>query len=110
MNIEDARRIVDERIVKRLSENPKGAKDIGKTIAIEITGEWGGRWVVDCAKDPAAVIESADSKAHATITLDSKAFEKMISGDLSPHMAFMAGQIKVDGDLGAAVKFGQFLM
>ena len=110
MDIEEARRIVDERIAKRLLENPEGAKGIGKAVALEITGEFRGRWLVDCVSSPAKVVESDDGSAETTISLDSGALEKIISGELTPPAAFMSGQIRVDGDLGAAVRLGQLLM
>lgn len=109
MNMEELRRVVDERIVKRLEAKPEEARDIGKAVALEVTGELTGRWVVDCSIEPATVRES-DEEAVTTITLDSTALESMLKGELSPPAAFMSGQIKVDGDLGAAVKLGQFLM
>jgi putative sterol carrier protein len=101
--------VVDERIVKRLEARPDEARNIGKAVALEVTGELTGRWVVDCSKNPASVRES-DEAAATTITLDAVALESMLRGELSPPAAFMSGQIKVDGDLSAAVKLGQFLM
>lgn len=109
MTIDELRRIVDERIVKKLMAKPEEARNIGKAVALVVTGELTGRWVVDCSTDPASVRES-DESAATTITLDSTALENMLKGELSPPAAFMSGQIKVDGDLGAAVKLGQFLM
>ncbi len=110
MNIEEARRIVAERITSRLNDDPQRAADIGKAVALEVTGEFTGRWVVDCREVPAMVRETEDGDAEATIRLDSKALEGMLSGDISPAQAFMSGSIKVDGDLGAAVRLGQLLM
>lgn len=109
MTIEEARRAIDERIVKRLEANPEGAKEVGTTVALEVTGEVTGRWVVDCTKSPVSVTESDDA-AKATIMLDATALEGILSGEISPQAAFMSGSIKVDGDLGAALRLGQFLM
>jgi len=109
MTIEELRRIVDQRITKRLEARPEDARNIGKAVALKVTGELVGRWVVDCSSDPASVRES-DEEAATTITMDCAALEGMLKGELSPPAAFMAGRIKVDGDLGAAVRLGQFLM
>jgi len=110
MNIEEARRIVAERITSRLDDDPQRAAEIGKAVALEITGEFTGRWVVDCRRSPANVRETEGGDAEATITLDSKALEGIVAGEISPAQAFMSGSIKVEGDLGAAVRLGQFLM
>ena len=36
-------------------------------------------------------------------------FQEMFAGDLDPTAAFMTGKIKLDGDMGVAMKLGQLL-
>lgn len=36
-------------------------------------------------------------------------FGDMIRGDLQPTMAFMQGKMRVDGDMGLAMKLGQLV-
>ena len=104
-----AKEIVETKVAKRLSENPEKAKSIGQAVAIVLTGEGGGRWIVDCAKDPAEIKEDKNAPATTTISMEASDFEKMASGELNPQMAFMAGKVKVEGSLGTAIKFGQLL-
>ena len=36
-------------------------------------------------------------------------FHEMFEGELDPTAAFMTGKIKIDGDMGVAMKLGQLL-
>jgi putative sterol carrier protein len=48
---------------------------------------------------------SNDNKdADCTIGLSLADLESMMAGDLAPTTAFMAGKLKVDGDMGVAMK------
>lgn len=54
------------------------------------------------------VVES-DDDADLTLTAPVDVFEDMINGDLSGASAFMSGKLKVDGDMGLAMKLGSLL-
>ncbi len=101
--------IIEVKIAKRLKERPEDAKGIGVPVAINLTGEDAGRWIIDCSTNPAEVRADAVTKAQMTITMDGADFAKMASGELNPQMAFLAGKVKVDGNLGLAIKLGQLL-
>ncbi len=103
-------RILEERVLRKLVADPEGAATVGKAVAIEVQGEGGGRWVVDCAQRPPLLQRSADAAAAASIRMDVAAFEGLISGCLSPQAAFLNGKVRVDGDLGAAVRLGSLLI
>ncbi|MEM7743688.1 MAG: SCP2 sterol-binding domain-containing protein [Pseudomonadota bacterium] len=57
--------------------------------------------------DGAATAE--DGPADCTVTASIDTFEEMFAGDLDPTAAFMTGKIKIDGDMGVAMKLGQIL-
>jgi putative sterol carrier protein len=42
--------------------------------------------------------------ADCTISADLETFKAMFDGELSPTGAFMSGRIKIDGDMGVAMK------
>lgn len=50
-----------------------------------------------------------DSEADCTLTADPDVFEGILSGDMNPTSAFMTGKLKVDGDMGMALKLGALL-
>ncbi|MBM9594549.1 SCP2 sterol-binding domain-containing protein [Roseitranquillus sediminis] len=52
---------------------------------------------------------AGDGDAEVTLTADAETFRQIINGDLDPTAAFMQGRLKVDGDMGAAMKLGAAL-
>ncbi|SET79899.1 SCP2 sterol-binding domain-containing protein [Oceanicella actignis] len=50
-----------------------------------------------------------DSDADCTIRADAETFKAMVSGDLNPTSAFMAGKLSVDGDMSKAMALGSVL-
>lgn len=101
--------IIEVKIAKRLKERAADAKEIGAVIAIELTGEGAGRWVIDCTKEPAIVKQDPATAAQMTIIMEGPDLIKMVEGEITPQMAFLTGKVKVDGNLGLAIKLGQLL-
>lgn len=50
-----------------------------------------------------------DDEADVTLSADAETFEQILSGDLDPTAAFMGGRLKVDGDMGAAMRLAAVL-
>lgn len=50
------------------------------------------------------VVSNEEHNASCTIKLSLENFDKMLSGNLNPMMAFMGGKMKIDGDKGVAMK------
>ncbi|MBC6437750.1 MAG: SCP2 sterol-binding domain-containing protein [Rhodobacteraceae bacterium] len=48
-------------------------------------------------------------KADVTMTADADTFHNILSGDMNPTAAFMGGRMKIDGDMGAAMRLGSVL-
>ncbi|MDW4496986.1 SCP2 sterol-binding domain-containing protein [Sulfitobacter sp. D35] len=84
-----------------LNEKLAGA-DIGGTAKFDIEGE--GSVMMD---DSGA--RAADEPADVTLTADSETFQSILSGDTNPTSAFMTGKLKVDGDMGLAMKLASIL-
>ena len=45
-----------------------------------------------------------DLEADCTITVSTEVLGKLKDGELNPMMAVMGGQVKIDGDMGLAMK------
>jgi putative sterol carrier protein len=45
-----------------------------------------------------------DLESDCTITVSTEVLEKLRDGAINPMMAVMGGQIKIDGDMGLAIK------
>lgn len=54
-------------------------------------------------------VTESDEDADVTLTAPADVFEDLLNGDLSGAAAFMTGKLKVDGDMGLAMKLGQLL-
>lgn len=78
-------------------------------IQVELTGEGGGKWLIDATKNPPILTAGESASAVSTISMDIELFRKILQKETQAPMAFMTGQIKVAGSLGTAIKFGQIL-
>lgn len=46
----------------------------------------------------------ADDDTEVTLTADAETFREILDGSLDPTTAFMTGRLKLDGDMGQAMK------
>ncbi|MEM7644242.1 MAG: SCP2 sterol-binding domain-containing protein [Pseudomonadota bacterium] len=53
-----------------------------------------------------AGVRAEDGDADCTMTADADTFQGILEGDVNPTAAFMSGKLKVDGDMGQAMKLG----
>lgn len=53
--------------------------------------------------------ENGNEPAEITLKLSEENFSKLLKGELNATMAFMMGQIKVEGQLGLAMKLQEIL-
>ncbi len=52
---------------------------------------------------------AGDDDADVTLTASAETFRGMIEGNVNPTMAFMSGQLKIDGDMSLAMKLAAVL-
>lgn len=50
-----------------------------------------------------------DDDADVTMIADADTFRAILEGELNPTAAFMTGKLKVEGDMGAAMRLGSVL-
>lgn len=51
----------------------------------------------------------SEEDAECTMTADAETFQGILEGDVNATAAFMSGKLKVDGDMGEAMKLGSVL-
>lgn len=54
-------------------------------------------------------VRESDDDADVTLTADVDTFQSILAGELNATSAFMTGKLKVDGDMGVAMKLGAVL-
>jgi putative sterol carrier protein len=55
------------------------------------------------------VVSNEDKDAECTIRVTIENFSKMLAGDLDATLAFMTGRLKVEGNMGVAMKLSSVL-
>ena len=79
-----------------------GDTNFGGTAKFVITDE--GSVIID--SQGARV---SDDPADVTLSADAETFQDIMSGDLNPTSAFMTGKLKIDGDMGMAMKLASHM-
>lgn len=92
--------IVNEAVVV-LNEKLAGS-DFDGTAKFDIEGE--GTVMMD---ENGA--RAADEEADVTLSADAETFQSILEGDTNPTSAFMSGKLKIDGDMGMAMKLAAVL-
>lgn len=52
---------------------------------------------------------AGDEAADVTLSADAETFQAILEGETNPTSAFMSGKLKVDGDMGLAMKLASVL-
>ncbi len=92
--------IVNEAVVV-LNEKLAGANFDG-TAKFDIEGE-------GCVMMDSDGARAADEPADVTLSADADTFKEILDGETNPTSAFMTGKLKVDGDMGMAMKLAAVL-
>ncbi len=99
--------IFENEIPKNLESNKDKVASLNATYKFNVTGDNGGVWRVKLGPD--AAVEAGEGDAQCTITVGDEDFVNIVGGKLNPQMAFMSGKLKVQGDMGLAMKLGNVL-
>ncbi|MCL4297902.1 MAG: SCP2 sterol-binding domain-containing protein [Anaerolineae bacterium] len=84
---------------------PEKAANLNATIQLELTGEGGGDWVLKIASGTIAVTPGRTSTPNLTLTMAATDYIALSRGEANPVNLFMAGKIKLQGDMTLAMKF-----
>ena len=89
---------------------PEVLEKTAATFQFEVTGDDAGTWFLDLKNAPGKAGKGKpDFTPDATLTMDSKDFFSMMSGQLKPANAFLGGKLKINGDMRKALKMEKLL-
>lgn len=99
----------EEKMPKNLEERKETLSGINAIYEFQLSGPEGGTWTLDLCTPGGQVKSGSSGNANCTIAISDENFVKLIGGQLNPQMAFMTGKIKVQGNVGLALKLQKIL-
>ena len=84
-------------------------KGMNAVYQFDLSGDNGGVFHVKVADEVAEVVREAAEDANITITMSADDFDSLLEGKLNATSAFMAGKLKVKGDMSLAMKLQSLL-
>ena len=78
-------------------------------VQFDLSGDGGGQYYLHIADGTCSVEEGKSDNPKATILMEASDFVAMSTGQLNAMSAFMAGKIKVQGDLSTVMQMQSIL-
>ena len=93
-------------IKKRVEDEADPSKLAGMdaVFQFDVTGDDPGIFHAKVAGEKAEIVEAAHDNPNVTITMDVDDLAKLVAGELNATSAFMAGKLKIKGDMALAMK------
>jgi putative sterol carrier protein len=89
-----------QKVFEQFKEKAENAIPLGGTLKFMVDENA----VFIDGKGEQNTVSMDDLEADCTITVSTEVLEKLRDGELNPMMAVMGGQVKIDGDMGLAMK------
>ncbi len=101
--------VFERHLPARLQAKPDVVAKINAVYQFNTTGPEGGAWSVDCTALGGKITAGTAPNARCTVAATDKDFLAIVNGKLNPQMAFMSGKLRIQGDMGLAMKLQQIL-
>lgn len=83
---------------------PDNAAGLNAVLQLDISGNGGGQWHMVVADKQLTIREGVAPNPNMTLKMESVDYLAMINGEANPMQMFMAGKVKVGGDISLALK------
>lgn len=97
-----------DELIAKMNANPEHIKD-EKDRVFQINLEESGILQIVLSAGQVSVVDGAVHEPQVTLKTSDKNFSKLLKDDLNTTMAFMTGGLKVDGNLGLAMKLQEIV-
>lgn len=96
------------KVERKLKERSAEFTELGAVYKFILKGPDGGTWIVDLRQESFGVRE-AEEEAQCTFKASDKNFISLVTGKIRPESALLTGKVKLAGDIGLAMKFGELI-
>jgi putative sterol carrier protein len=106
------REIFEKHFPERIAGKQDLANEVNATYQFKLEGEgdMGGQWALHMLAEKApSITEGETAEAKVTITMAGSDFVDMVTGQQNSQMLFMTGKLKVQGDIGLALKLQRII-
>ncbi len=101
----DIKKLFNEELPAAIQKNPEKAVAIGAKYQLNIAGDGGGQWYIDCSATGPKCEAGTPGGADCTIEVAEADFQKLVENPQANGMAlFFAGKLKVSGNQMLAMK------
>ncbi len=109
MPVTSVKDVFERHIPAKLQAKPDVVSKINAVYQFNISGPGGGSWSVDCTHPGGRVQAGTAATPRCTVAAVDQDFLNIVNGKLNAQMAFMSGKLKIQGDMGLALKLQQIL-
>ncbi len=101
--------VFERHMPERLRSKPDLVEKINAVYQFNISGPSGGQWSVDCTQAGGTIVPGQAAAPKCTVTCSDGDFLSIVNRKMNAQMAFMSGKLKIQGDMGLAMKLQQIL-
>jgi hypothetical protein len=101
--------VFERHMPEKLRSKPDVVSKINAVYQFNISGPGGGQWSVDCTRPGGLIASGVAAAPKCTVAATDADFLAIVNGKMNAQMAFMSGKLKIQGDMGLAMKLQQIL-
>ncbi len=109
MAAETVKDVFEKHMPEKLKAKPDLVTKINAVYQFNISGPGGGQWQVDCTQPGGAISAGVAAAPKCTVAATDADFLAIVNGKMNAQMAFMSGKLRIQGDMGLAMKLQQIL-